>query len=123
MGRRSVNPGTTVNSVRDHRKNRSTKKMELRHLRYFCAVAENRGFSRTARALHVSQSAISEQIADLEREVGAPLLLRGRQKVGLTPHGEVFLAEARKVLAGADYAVEMAQRSYRGEVGTLRIGF
>jgi DNA-binding transcriptional LysR family regulator len=97
--------------------------MELRHLRYFCAVADNQGFSRTARMLHVSQSAISEQIADLEREIGAPLLVHGRQKVQLTPHGEVFLAEARRVLAGAAYAVEMAQRSYRGEIGTLRIGF
>lgn len=97
--------------------------MELRHLRYFCAVAENQGFSRTARLLHVSQSAISEQIADLEKEVGAPLFLRSRQRIRLTPHGEIFLAEARKVLAGASYAVEMAQRSHRGEVGTLRIGF
>ena len=97
--------------------------MELRHLRYFCAVAENQGFSRTSRILHVSQSAISEQIADLEREIGLPLLVRGRPKIRLTPHGEVFLAEAKKVLAGASYAVEMAQRSHRGETGTLRIGF
>lgn len=97
--------------------------MELRHLRYFCAVAENRGFSRAARLLHVSQSAISEQIADLEKEIGVPLLLRGRRTAGLTPHGEMFLDEAKKVLAGAAYAVEMAQRSYRGEEGTLRIGF
>src|SRR5215475_649278 len=97
--------------------------MELRHLRYFCAVAEHLGFSRTARALHVSQSAISEQIADLEQEVGAPLLVRGSHKIRLTPHGEVFLAEAKKVLAGAEYAVEMAQRSLRGEIGTLHIGF
>jgi len=97
--------------------------MELRHLRYFCAVAENQGFSRTARTLHISQSAISEQIADLEREVAVPLLLRGHDKVRLTPHGEIFFAEAKKVLAGAAYAVEMAQRSFRGESGTLRIGF
>lgn len=97
--------------------------MELRHLRYFCAVADNQGFSRTARMLNVSQSAISEQITDLEREIGTPLLVRGRQKIRLTAQGEVFLAEARKVLAGAAYAVEMAQRSQRGEIGTLRIGF
>jgi DNA-binding transcriptional LysR family regulator len=97
--------------------------MELRHLRYFCAVAENEGFSKAARLLHVSQSAISEQLADLEREIGAPLLIRGRQKIRLTPHGEIFLAEARKVLAGAAHACEMARRSFRGETGTLRIGF
>ncbi len=97
--------------------------MELRHLRYFCAVAENQGFSRTARLLHVSQSAISEQITDLESEIGVPLLARGRQKIRLTPDGEVFLTEAKKVLSSAAYAVEMAQRSHRGEIGTLRIGF
>jgi DNA-binding transcriptional LysR family regulator len=97
--------------------------MELRHLRYFQAVADNRGFSRGARLLHVSQSAVSEQIADLEREVGVKLLTRGRQTVRLTRHGEIFLEEARKVLAAADQAVEMARRSERGEIGTLSLGF
>ncbi len=97
--------------------------MELRHLRYFAAVAEHQGFSRTARALHIAQSAISEQMADLEREVGVPLLVRSRQEISLTPHGNVFLNEVRKVLEGADRAVEMAQRSFRGEIGTLNVGF
>jgi DNA-binding transcriptional LysR family regulator len=97
--------------------------MELRHLRYFTAVAENHGFSRGARLLHVSQSAISEQIADLEREVGVSLLARGRQTIQLTPHGEIFLEEAKKVLAAADRAVDMAKRSARGEIGTLSLGF
>src|ERR1700678_4223525 len=97
--------------------------MELRHLRYFSAVAASQGFSRSARALHVSQSAISEQISDLEREIGVALLDRGRQKTTLTPHGEVFLNEAKKVLAAADQAVETARRSARGEIGTLTIGF
>ena len=97
--------------------------MELRHLRYFCAVAENQGFSRTARALHISQSAISEQISSLEKELDVPLLIRGHPKVALTPHGEIFLREAKKVLRDADHAVEMARRSVRGEIGTLTIGF
>lgn len=97
--------------------------MELRHLRYFCAVAENEGFSRSARALHVSQSAISEQISDLEHEIGVPLLVRGGQKTRLTLQGEVFWAEAKKVLAAADHAIETARRSARGEIGTLNIGF
>ena len=97
--------------------------MELRHLRYFCAVAEHRGFSSSARVLHVSQSAISEQISDLEREIGVSLLVRGQQKVRLTEPGEVFLVEAKKVLAAADHAVDMVQRSARGESGTLKIGF
>ncbi len=97
--------------------------MELRHLRYFCAVAEYGGFSSSARVLHISQSAISEQIADLEREIGVKLLDRRQQKVQLTEQGVVFLAEAKKVLAAADQAVDMAQRSARGEIGTLKIGF
>lgn len=97
--------------------------MELRHLRYFRAIAEHQGFSRAARALHVAQSAISEQVSDLEREVGVPLLVRGRQRIGLTPHGKIFLDEIEKVLEGADRAVETARRSLRGEIGTLNVGF
>ncbi|HLJ49907.1 MAG TPA: LysR substrate-binding domain-containing protein [Bryobacteraceae bacterium] len=97
--------------------------MDLRHLRYFCAVAEYQGFSRSARALHVSQSAISEQISDLERELGVALLVRGRQKTQLTLQGEVFVQEAKKLLAAADHAVETVRRSARGEIGTLNIGF
>jgi DNA-binding transcriptional LysR family regulator len=97
--------------------------MDLRHLRYFCAVAEHQGFSRSARALHVSQSAISDQISDLEQEIGVPLLVRGRQRTRLTLQGEVFLSEARKVLAAADHAVETVRRSARGEIGELNIAF
>jgi DNA-binding transcriptional LysR family regulator len=97
--------------------------MELRHLRYFCAVASHHGFSRSARELHVSQSAISEQISDLEQEIGVPLLVRGQQQTRLTPPGEVFFAEAKKLLAAADGAMEKARRSARGEIGTLNIGF
>src|SRR5579871_1483799 len=97
--------------------------MELRHLRYFQAVAEHQGFSSSARALHVSQSAISEQMSDLEREVGVRLLVRGQQKTRLTPEGEVFLGEVSKILTGVDHAVEAARRSARGEIGKLNIGF
>lgn len=96
--------------------------MELRHLRYFCAVADWHGFNRAGRALHISQSALSEQILDLEHEIGVPLLNRKRQ-VSLTPAGEIFLGEARKVLAAADHAIEVTQRSARGETGPLTIGF
>jgi DNA-binding transcriptional LysR family regulator len=97
--------------------------MELRHLRYFVAVAEWKGFSHAARRLYVSQSAVSEQISDLERELGVQLLLRNRRQVTLTDTGQVFLEEAKKVLAAANHAVESAQRSIRGQVGILRIGF
>jgi DNA-binding transcriptional LysR family regulator len=95
--------------------------MELRHLRYFCAVAEWKGFNRAATALHVSQSAISDQIFDLEREVGVTLINRSRQRVSLTPVGEIFLEDARRILADADRAVDRARRSSRGEIGFLRI--
>ncbi len=97
--------------------------MELRHLRYFVAVAEQESFSRAAQALHVSQSAISEQIADLEREVGIQLLDRGARKTLLTQSGMVFLQHARRVLEEANNALVQTQRAERGEVGTLRIGF
>jgi DNA-binding transcriptional LysR family regulator len=97
--------------------------MELRHLRYFIAVAEWKGFSHAARKLYISQSAISEQIGDLESEIGVQLLLRNRRQVALTDAGQVFLEEAKKVLTAADHAIESAQRTIRGQVGNLRIGF
>jgi DNA-binding transcriptional LysR family regulator len=97
--------------------------MELRHLRYFETVADTGGFSRAARLLHVSQSAISEQIRDLEDEVGVPLLVRDHHRVKLTPHGAIFLEEIRRTLQSAAHAVELAQSSMRGELGTVRIGF
>ena len=97
--------------------------MELRHLRYLVAVAEHGSVSRAARALHVSQSAVSEQIADLEREIEVSLFDRAFRSIRLTPHGELFLVEARKTLEAAKHAIKVAQGSQRGEVGELRIGF
>jgi DNA-binding transcriptional LysR family regulator len=97
--------------------------MELRHLRYFCAVAEAGGFARAAERMHVSQSAVSEQLRDLEDELKVELFDRRERRARLTMHGEVFLTEARGTLAAADRAVEAAQRSARGEIGTLTIGF
>jgi DNA-binding transcriptional LysR family regulator len=97
--------------------------MELRHLRYFCAVADGGSFNKASRALYVSQSAISDQVADLEREMGVTLFHRTTRSTLLTAAGEVFLREARAVLAASQHAVEMAQGAARGEIGTLRIGF
>src|SRR5258708_34708172 len=97
--------------------------MELRHLRYFCAVADHGTFSEAGRQLRVSQSAISEQIADLEREIGGGLLHRRSGRTRLTPHGQLFLAEARKTLLAADRAVEITNRSLLGQGGSLSIGF
>jgi DNA-binding transcriptional LysR family regulator len=97
--------------------------MELRHLRYFCAVADWQGFNRAARALHTSQSSISAQIRDLEHEIGVTLFNRAKSRVSLTPAGQKFLEEARRLVAGADRAVDVAQRTARGEIGSLSIGF
>lgn len=97
--------------------------MELRHLRYFCAVADYGSFSRASRELHVAQSAISEQIADLEEEVGGMLLDRTLRKPRPTPQGVIFLAEARKTLIAAERALDVTRRSLQGQVGTLAIGF
>ncbi len=97
--------------------------MELRHLRYFCAVADSGTFSQAGKELHVSQSAISEQIADLEREIGGALIDRTQRRARLTPQGEIFLAEARKTLIASERAVDITRRSLKGEVGTLAIGF
>jgi DNA-binding transcriptional LysR family regulator len=97
--------------------------MELRHLRYLAAVAEYGSFREAGRRLHVSQSAISEQIANLEHELGGALLDRNQRATRLTPQGEVFLEEARKTLAQADRAVDLTRRSLLGQEGSLAIGF
>lgn len=97
--------------------------MELRHLRYFTAVAEHGGFGRAAQLLHVAQSAVSEQVRDLESELGAALFDRNHRRIRLTPQGERFLLDARAVLALAGKAVANVQKSLRGEIGTLTIGF
>jgi len=97
--------------------------MELRHLRYFVTVAEQGGFSAAARILHVAQSAISEQLADLEHEMSVALFTRSSRKTTLTPAGTVFLEDARRTLMAAEQAIDRAQRVHRGQAGTLRIGF
>jgi DNA-binding transcriptional LysR family regulator len=97
--------------------------MELRHLRYFLAVAEQGSFSAAARTLRVAQSAISEQLANLEQEIAVSLFARSSRKTELTPAGKVFLTDARRTLSAADQAVDHAQQVHRGKAGTLRIGF
>jgi DNA-binding transcriptional LysR family regulator len=97
--------------------------MELKNLKSFVAVAEQLSFIRAARLLHLSQSALTEQIQKLEEELGVPLLIRDRRSVKLTGAGIVFLAEARATLARAKQAVERVQKAARGEIGRLRIAF
>jgi DNA-binding transcriptional LysR family regulator len=97
--------------------------MELRHLRYFVAVAEELHFGRAAARLRIAQPPLSRQIRDLEREVGTPLFERVPRGVALTPAGRAFLPEARLTLAQAARAERTAERAARGEIGRLRVGF
>lgn len=97
--------------------------MELRHLRYFIAVAEELHFGRAAEQLGISQPPLSQQIQALEEEVGARLLERTNRRVELTEAGRLFLDESRQVLAQVDKAVQLARRAQRGELGELKVGF
>ena len=97
--------------------------MELRHLRYFVAVAEELNFRRAAERLHVAQPALSVQIRQLEGEIGVGLLERDRHHVALTAAGSVFLGRARQTLQAADEATRAAVRAARGETGRLAVGF
>jgi DNA-binding transcriptional LysR family regulator len=97
--------------------------MELRHLRYFVAVAEELHFSRAAVRLHMAQPPLSQQIRQLEQELGVLLFNRTKRRVELTPAGRAFLQEVRRLLAQTERAVAIAQRAARGEIGQLAIGY
>lgn len=96
--------------------------MELRHLRYFAAVAETLNFSKAAERLHIAQPPLSRQIKQLEDELGAALLIRDRRSVVLTDAGQIFLQEARGILNQSAHAMESVRRAVKGELGKLRVG-
>ncbi len=97
--------------------------MELRHLRYFITVAEELNFSKAALKLYTAQPSLSQQIKDLEEDVGVQLLYRTKRKVELTEEGAVFLEQARLTLAQADKAIAMARQVLQAKQQMLRIGF
>lgn len=97
--------------------------MELRHLRYFVAVAEAMNFRRAAEALNMTQPPLSQQIQRLEIELGLELFHRQGRSITLSVAGEVFLTEAYRILDRVDGSVKRVQQVARGEIGHLHIGF
>ena len=97
--------------------------MELRHIRYFLAVAREGNFTKAAASLGISQPPLSLQIRDLEQEVGALLFRRVAHGAELTPAGEAFLAVVSDLPDRAKQGIRHAQRAARGETGVLRVGF
>jgi DNA-binding transcriptional LysR family regulator len=96
--------------------------MELRHVRYFLAVAEHLNFSKAAQQLHIAQPPLSRQIRQLEDELGVDLFVRTKHRVQLTKPGRVFLDEGRKLVMQAGHATEAARHAQKGESGIVRIG-
>ena len=97
--------------------------MELRHLRYFTAVVASKGYREASRRLHIAQPSISETVSDLEDELGLKLFLRTHRNARLTPEGEIFYADAVRILQQAETAILTAKRAAQGKVGRLSIGF
>ena len=97
--------------------------MELRQLRYFCAVAEELSFARAARRLFIAQPALSVQVRNLEDELKVQLLRRTTRSIEVTHAGKTFYADAKEILARVEAAAKHVQDAGRGVVGTLRVGF
>jgi LysR family transcriptional regulator, hca operon transcriptional activator len=96
--------------------------VELRHLRYFVAVAEELSFTRAAARLHTAQPSLSQQIRRLEKAVGVKLLDRSRHHVALTNAGRIFLHQARDILGRVEHAGRLARQAAEGQVGDLSVG-
>jgi DNA-binding transcriptional LysR family regulator len=97
--------------------------MELRHLRYFVAVAEELHFARAAERLHITPPSLTQQIQVLEAELGARLLNRTKRSVELTEAGRRFLEESRKTLRQAEHTEQVGRQAGRGELGRIEIGY
>ncbi len=99
------------------------RNVDLRHLRYFLAVAEELSFSRASRRLHIAQPALSRAVKELETTLGVELLARNRRSVALTPAGAVLLDESRILLQRFDETQRRVRRTAAGEEGELRLGY
>jgi DNA-binding transcriptional LysR family regulator len=97
--------------------------MELRHLRYFTAVVECKGYREASRQLHIAQPSISEAVSDLEDELGLKLFSRAHRNARVTPEGQIFYEDAVRILQQAETAILTAKRAAEGKVGRLSIGF
>jgi LysR family transcriptional regulator, hca operon transcriptional activator len=100
----------------------SLSRVELRHLRYFIAVAEELSFTRAAARLHTAQPSLSQQIRQLEKELGVKLLDRSRHHVAVTNAGRVFLQQAKDILGRVDHAGKLARQAADGHAGDLSVG-
>lgn len=98
-------------------------KLELRHLRYFLAVAEELNFGRAAERLGIAQPGLSQQVRALEAIIGTPLLDRSRRAVRLTPAGELLAGQARATLASTEATLRAVRRAGQGELGRLAVGY
>jgi len=112
-------PRPHARPLRDSR----NRRVELRHLRYFVAVAQERHFRRAAANLNISQPPLSQQIHNLEEELGVQLLLRIGRRVELTSAGRVFLSHAERILQSVEKAAGDARRAQQGAIGKLAVGF
>src|ERR1700694_950739 len=97
--------------------------MELRHLRYFVAVAEELNFTKAAAKLHLAQPSLTRQIHNLEEEIGVRLLNRSKSQVTMTEEGRSFLVDARRILSLATQSVLAVQRLSRGEICQLNLAY
>ncbi|GIO60466.1 LysR family transcriptional regulator [Paenibacillus cineris] len=97
--------------------------MELRQLKYFVTLAEDLHFGRAADRVGIAQPALSQQIRQLEQELGGALFIRTKRSVSLTAAGSLFYEEARNLLHHADRAVDKVSRAFSGMIGEIRIGF
>jgi LysR family hca operon transcriptional activator len=96
--------------------------VELRHLRYFVAVAEELSFTRAAARLHTAQPSLSQQIRQLEKSIGVRLLDRSRHHVALTNAGRIYLQQAKDILSRVEHAERLARQAAEGQAGDLSVG-